>query len=544
MKDFIDKVGPRYHALLLERDRVEPYSWLESWWNHYAYLDYEAPLPIYSSMVFGMRTLSLPQSVRAAQICYLMILYKEDIEMETIDPAFSRGTPMCMNSTRNFFHTCRNPGQDVDFVTRFTPDESRNIVVLFKGLFFSFDAYDEENNLLPLTTMEKIFECILKGYHRDDYPVGIFTSLNRREWYHNRRQLLENKINQHSLKEVEKSAFIICLDDGHPSTIQELSESLMSGKNDMNYLNRYYDKPFQVCVFENGAAGLIAEHSGSDGLPVQTMITKVLKQEELLDDVYTSLDPNDFRKYVTHLRFFLDDNMLSSLRLSEEKFLRLRENIELNILDFRHYGKSLVKTFNVSPDAWFQISLQMTYYGIHKEFVAAYESGSTSKYRRGRTEVIRSLSVASKDFVLSMFDESCSNEEKRDKFRLASQHHSKYALEATKGFGVDRYLLAMRKLAEEQGEEFHPFINNPLYFKSTTWKLSTSQLPIEYVFIPAVSFVPVVPDGYGIFYHIQDDCFGGTISEWKDTRNGSLFKKHLEYNLLKMRALFQNTSAL
>ena len=55
----------------------------------------------------------------------------------------------------------------------------------------------------------------------------------------------------------------------------------------------------------------------------------------------------------------------------------------------------------VSPDAFVQICLQLTYFRIHRKLAPTYETASVRKYLHGRTEACRSLSVEMADFVTS-----------------------------------------------------------------------------------------------------------------------------------------------
>ena len=56
-------------------------------------------------------------------------------------------------------------------------------------------------------------------------------------------------------------------------------------------------------------------------------------------------------------------------------------------------------TLQVSPDAFIQMALQVTYFKNAGKFALTYESSMTRLYLQGRTETVRSLSNESAAFV-------------------------------------------------------------------------------------------------------------------------------------------------
>lgn len=66
-----------------------------------------------------------------------------------------------------------------------------------------------------------------------------------------------NPENANLLEKVESSDFVICLDDQTPVTRDEGSRACWHGDG----RNRFFDKPLQFIVFENGKAGFMGEVS-------------------------------------------------------------------------------------------------------------------------------------------------------------------------------------------------------------------------------------------------------------------------------------------
>lgn len=69
--------------------------------------------------------------------------------------------------------------------------------------------------------------------------------------------LTANPKHEEMLKKIESSAFVLCLDDTKPVTLEEISHSCWVGDG----RNRFFDKSLQFIVFDNGRAGFNGEVS-------------------------------------------------------------------------------------------------------------------------------------------------------------------------------------------------------------------------------------------------------------------------------------------
>lgn len=49
------------------------------------------------------------------------------------------------------------------------------------------------------------------------------------------------------------------------------------------------------------------------------------------------------------------------------------------------YGKAVPKMCHLSPDGWFQMALQLTFYRMHRKFVLTYESATTRSVQSQET---------------------------------------------------------------------------------------------------------------------------------------------------------------
>jgi len=214
------------------------------------------------------------------------------------------------------------------------------------------------------------------------------------------------------------------------------------------------------------------------------------------------------------------------------------DNSDNDVLVYSGYGQGFIKNIaKTSPDAYFQMAIQLAYYNMYGKGVSTYESGSTRKYKHGRTEVIRTLSVDSLAFCRAMKDGSTTPQNRYKLLQIAAKAHVKYATEVARGRGIDRHLLGL-KLCLKPGES-HGLFSDSLFNQSQSWTLSTSSM-FKTDHIWACGFGCVNPDGYGMNYVPTADGKGFNIGvESKissPVTSTSKFIKSLEWALTEMKA--------
>ena len=161
------------------------------------------------------------------------------------------------------------------------------------------------------------------------------------------------------------------------------------------------------------------------------------------------------------------------IRAAQQQALEAVNDFDLRVHLFTEYGKGFMKRLGVSPDAYLQMALQITYFRNVGRFHLTYESAMARLFKHGRTETIRSVSEQSVDFVRSFVDDNVPADVKLQKLRAASTRHTSYTVDAMTGKGVDRHLFALYIVSQGKSID-SPFLNAAL---SEPWRLSTSQQP-------------------------------------------------------------------
>lgn len=476
-------------------------NWLYEWWNQSAYLAYRDPVVPYVSYFYSYRDdrQRRDPAKRAAAITSSVLEFKRQVDDGSLEPEYLRKEPMAMSSYQYMFNCCRIPADGEDYAQQYPAKGNEHIIVMRKNQMFKVPT-TVNGQQLNTSEFQKQFETIIKKAERVP-AVGALTSANRDFWTAARKKLLAaSPANEEALKTIESSSFFVCLDDASPVTLEERAHVYWHGDG----ANRWYDKPLNFVVNENGTAGFLGEHSMMDGTPTHRLNDYVnqLIFSNALDYSNPSIRSN--LPEPQPINFELNPAILEDISTATKDFEALINKHELRVQAFQAYGKGLIKKFKCSPDAYVQMLIQLAYFKMYGKNRPTYESASTRKYKLGRTETTRSVSDDSVAFCKAQADPSVSREELVKLFRAAVAAHSKYTAEASVGKGVDRHLFGLKKLIRD-GEEVPSLFKDPTYAYSGSWFLSTSQLSSEY--FNGYGWSQVIDEGFGIAYMINENRY-------------------------------------
>merc|ERR1712115_247769 len=147
---------------------------------------------------------------------------------------------------------------------------------------------------------------------------------------------------------IESSAFVVCLDDAAPVTLNERAHQYWHGDGS----NRWFDKPLQFIVNDNGTSGFMGEHSMMDGTPTHRLNDTILSwifanKLPALDDTQVRSDIPDPQP----LKFQLNEQNVKDLAKATEYHVGQIAQHELKVEAYQGYGKGLMKKFKYISDA-------------------------------------------------------------------------------------------------------------------------------------------------------------------------------------------------
>ncbi|PFH55414.1 hypothetical protein XA68_18370 [Ophiocordyceps unilateralis] len=504
-------IGCRLQERLLAR-REEPAvkNWLYDWWNESAYLAYRDPVVPYVSYFYSHRDdrQRRDPAKRAAAITSAVLEFKRLVDDGRLEPEYMKNTPICMDSYKWMFNCCRIAAKPSDYPLKFNPGFHKHIITIRKNQFFKI-PHEVGGRPLNTAELELQFRRVYQVAQRGP-AVGILTSENRDIWADARDCLIQaGHENKALLEAIESSSFVVCLDDASPVTLEERARQYWHGDG----ANRWFDKPLQFIINDNGTSGFTGEHSMMDGTPTHRLndfVNHVILNNRI-DLANPSIRSNLHEPQL--LQFEITAEVQGEIDRAAKDFRHVVGQHQLAVQAYQGYGKNLIKQFKCSPDAYVQMIIQLAYFKMFGKNRPTYESASTRRFQLGRTETCRSVSDESVAWCSAVANPSVDDVQlKVALLRKAIDAHVEYITAASNGKGVDRHLFGLKKLVEP-GEELPRIYSDPAYPYSSSWYLSTSQLSSEY--FNGYGWSQVIDGGFGIAYMINENSLNFNIPRKK-----------------------------
>lgn len=504
--------------LIARREDPKHKNWLIEWWNDVGYLSVRDPVVPYVSYFYSHRDDRRRRNPakRAAALTTAVLDFKRQVDTNTLEPEYMKKLPLSMDQYEYMFNCCRIPDKPRDYPRKYSPEDNKHMIVIRKNQFFKV-MHEVNGQQSNTSELEQQFKRIYNVAQKVP-AVGQLTSENRDVWADVRatehldarratnvmqarqRLMSAHPVNRAALEAIESASFVVCLDDAAPVTLEERAHQYWHGDG----ANRWFDKPLQFIVNENGTSGFIGEHSMMDGTPTHRLndyANMVIFADQL--DFSNSNVRSDLPEPQV-LKFHISKDVQKDISRAERDFADVIGLHELAVQAYQGYGKGLIKKFKCSPDAYVQMIIQLAYHKMFGKNRPTYESAATRRFQQGRTETCRTVSDKSVAFCSAMADPNMDPRTCVDMFRKALDAHVRYITLATDGRGVDRHLFGLKKLLGSN-EELPSIYKDPAYAYSSKWFLSTSQLSSEY--FNGYGWSQVVDDGFGIAYMINENRY-------------------------------------
>ncbi|CAF0774253.1 unnamed protein product [Brachionus calyciflorus] len=551
--DFKKGIGKRLQRYLILKSFIAP-NYVSDWWEEYVYLRGRSPIMVNSNF-YALDCIFRPpncnQASRAANCIVAALMHRRNLENENIRPIMVQNTvPLCARQYERQFNTTRIPGEVTDKIVHY--NDSKHVAVYCKGKWYKLYAY-YHSKPLNAKELEIQLEKILNDESeasKGEMYLGGLTAGDRVPWAQARNSYFSKGINKTSLAAIEKAAFCVILDDetfeitaNDTRDLDKFAHSILHGKGH----DRWFDKSFNMIVSKNARVGLNVEHTWADAPVTGHMLECIIYHEYFTigyDENGHSRGQCRYEELPDPVRLKwdftpkLEEAIMSNYAIAD----KLLNDVDLHIYVHDSFGKGFSKKCKCSPDAFAQMALQLAYYKDTGRFHLTYEASMTRLFKEGRTETVRSCSIESREWVLSMLDETKTKAERVKLFKKACEFHVQQYRDAMTGKGVDRHLFTLYVVSRYL-EVDTPFLKEIL---SEPWRLSTSQTPSNQTNLLDVDklpefkscgggFGPVADDGYGVsyvfsgedtmFFHISSKRSCQTTDSY---RFGENIKKTLE----------------
>ncbi len=502
VNEFVAPGGPGetlQKRLVERREQPETKNWIYEWWNEAAYMTYRDPVVPYVSYFYSHRDDKKRRNPakRAAAITTAALEFKKMVDAGSLEPEYMKKLPMAMETYQWMFNACRVPKKPADSVAKYPAKENAHIIAVRKNQFWKI-PHEIDGKQLNTSELEVQFQRVYEKAEKAS-PAGSLTSQNRDVWSDVYTKLKgSSNVNTATLKEIEAASFLVCLDDASPITLEERAHQYWHGDG----ANRWYDKPLQFIINDNGTSGFMGEHSMMDGTPTHRLNDYV--NQQIFTNALPFDDPNVRSSLPSPkpLRFEVSQELQQDIVDAQKHFAGQIGAHELRVQAYQGYGKGLIKKFKCSPDAYVQMIIQLAYHKFYGKNRPTYESAAVRRFQQGRTETCRTVSDESVAFTSAMADPNVAPEECAKLLRAALNAHVKYISDASDGRGVDRHLFGLKKCLKE-GEDVPALYQDPAYSYSSSWYISSSQLSSEY--FNGYGWSQVIDDGWGIAYMINEN---------------------------------------
>ncbi|PAV70801.1 hypothetical protein WR25_05420 [Diploscapter pachys] len=508
-------------------------NWLDEWWYD-AYTTIREPLTPFlsiASITTKYPPLKGSQIHRAADATYNWMKFWKSIRNETLPTTRSRGAVWDMHQYYCLFNANRTPMTPKDRMDRYFKSESEgscpsHIIVLCGGNIWKLELL-RNNEIKSPDELYHTYKFIMANSPKKEHCISTLTAEHRDVWSELRQSIISHsENNKKNIQTIEESAFVMALTD---KIISEERESLERAMMDESQL-AWRDKSVCHTMYADGQMTTLGDHSNVDAIVILHAGDDAAFR--VRNEIWT---PNnvDFERPQL-LEFDLSQQHLNAIEKAEKLFQNNKQLYRSDVLRFTEYGNEALRKRKIYTDTVIQIALQLAFAKTHnRQFAPIYETASTRKFYKGRTETVRGCTREFVNFANSVFDGK-DIETQRKLFKDAYDAHNYLMNECMEGRGFDRHLLGLKNTLAEMNKGCGPKQFMPKIF---TGYLVNNDGGFGYV-------CAMRPDGYGTFYKIDKELLMIIITDWKNTKSDlDAYGRNIKWALTHLGAILLGSDA-
>ncbi|EDW63428.2 carnitine O-acetyltransferase [Drosophila virilis] len=517
-RDFLNNKGCELQKLLQEAGQADD-NWLTERWTKVTYLRHRSPLTVYSSPCIAFPRQQFRSTFEfldfTAKAIYAMCEFNSLVENNQI-PVCRLGYFELDNSQlHQVFGTVRTPQRESDVLQQFG---SNYIVVIHNNNFYKLPVYStEQKDVYNVFQIRKQLVELINSGHAKGPAIGLLTHDTRNNWAEGRELLCRKDLDAYAIQCIEQALFTVSLDE-YLEVPEDQERSMLAaqllhgGGLHINSANRWMDKTLQLIVNPNGMAGLCCELAAAEPYPAASIMDYILKN--IVNPEYGMVshttDPGDLVEYISFEE--VDECIGCWLTAAKHNIKKITRRLKLHAFQFDCYGTSLINSQGLAPDSFVQMALQLAFYRQHKKLPVQHESAHLRIFKRGRSEVVRSTSKESSNFVHTMVSGKATSSASWLAMRAAVDSHQHQTMLAHQGRGVDRHLFGLEQMAIEQGKPLPYFFSTAGYQRSKNFGIVSSHLTTPHDCFMA--YGPLNSEGYGCCYNLRENDITFAISGW------------------------------
>ncbi|KPI87529.1 putative carnitine/choline acetyltransferase [Leptomonas seymouri] len=409
------------------------------------------------------------------------------------------------------------PSKEADAIHTTPLGDLEHVIVLHDGHPYVVRIFDENKLVVDRRLIQKAFEFILSITPDLDNPApaAVLTAGSRSVWGLAYQELIKIPENAEVLRLFRESAIVICLDGLKWGSNESLAEAsaLHGCKEELE--NRWFDK-HQMIVSEDGQVAFNFESTVSDRVHWAKWIDDVLNilKGRGGSGVSTQgVDGAEVTAIVKPLSVTYGKSFVTHIRAARQEALSIVTDTEVHSIHIP-YGRAQLSALKVEPDAFVQMCLQLAVHQMRNRLCSTTEACSTARFFHGKTELMHTATQEMLELATKLAQHQQDGEaaaaldtESKDALanliRATSNRHVSLTAAAGRGDGFDRHLMALRHVAQNNGDKAAlAFFEDELFAKTNNAVLATSELSMPW--LRYYTFGPSNPNGYGLGYVIDD----------------------------------------
>ncbi|CDO93743.1 unnamed protein product [Kluyveromyces dobzhanskii CBS 2104] len=505
---------------------------------------------------------------------------ESDLEAELNNLSAQRRPSTASSESSN--HQSTNSDDESEFfnvhgITRKQYPDSKHIIIISKGQYYTLEVLDEnENALFTDSQLSRVFQHIIDdstaSYSlKRATALGSLTSYSFKNWKYARKRL--QKRYPQELNVIDSALFVMVLDESTDTyNINEDCKRLYYGTSIIDDVtgfqvgsctSRWYDK-LQLVVTADSKAAVIWDSFTCDGSVVLRFTSDIyaesilrLAREVHAGDPHFSLWPqvpkasskDPWTKKFTKITWSFSHILNTHVHLSETKLTDLisKHDIVHTTIPF---GRRTAQKLGVRADSLIQVALQVAHYALYGKMVFSFEPVSTRFFQNSRSTFIPIQTQELLELCQLFISNSLNERGKLEKFISACGDHSDRIHKAQHGAGFEKHFNAIKYLFQfhdhfdiglspEEYEISAKVFNDDMLEPFSAPELIASNCGNSAM--TAFGVTPAVPQGFGIGYIIKNDQCDITLTS--QYRQGSRLAFMLKWVLTEIDNYWELSSA-
>ncbi|MFC0035243.1 choline/carnitine O-acyltransferase [Cardiobacterium valvarum] len=477
LADFRHLDAPKLQRLLEQRAAIAaPDSWLIDYWRNLR-LANRGSLPLAGNQTMKIEW-KAPQSGLKRVSHFVHALAR--VHRDYLHGEITCGDDTCREQWRILLGACRRPMPECDQYL-FNEDDSsaRHINILYKGRGWTMDILDNKGGIASPAQIENtLYRLIHNDAEAPDLPFAapsVFPNEQAREI---RAQLNSRSENAAIWQSIEKSLFILSLDDAHIIDDEDaLNDAAFSDGSafwaykPLNYRcnlsdDRYFLHSESSWIDASSLADILAlaQKNQHDG--------KIQRKNTLPDDL--NLAPLDWQidKHETKEQ---DSGTYKLIKEALAEYRHHAESYTTGIYDLYLNDQEQHLLKHNDPDALMQIALQYAQYKVHKTVRSSRENIDMRHYTNGRKCYMQTVTATSKAAATAIYSLADSSSI-LPLIEAYNEEHLMRKAHCLHGEDVYGHLLGLESIAREQKQDIPAFFTDPGYLTLTQNYISTISL--------------------------------------------------------------------